>query len=431
MRTISFLLTVLLTVPLCAQSEREMTQLREQMVHRELVKAGIRNPDVLEVMRTTPRHKFMPPNVRDEAYLEKSLPIGFGQTISSPFVVASMTEALNPQPSDRVLEIGTGSGYQAAVLSPLVDRVYTIEIVEPLARKAQKVLKTLKYKNVYVKAGDGYAGWPDAAPFDKIIVTCSPESPPPALIEQLKEGGLMCIPLGERYAQNLCVLKKVQGRLETQPIRPILFVPMTGDAEKRRKLLPDPANPVLLNGDFEDVMVGKHDPKAELRSSKGSENEAYETEDAAAQTPRKTEVPEVWCYLRQAQVVDDGDAPSGKYCLKFQNQKTGVISQACQGMGVDGRKVSRLKFTMDIRGEGLYPDVFNKGYAGVFMVFIDDRRNPVRSAIVGGWRGTFDWKTVSVGIDVPQSAREALFYIGLNGARGTLWVDKISTEVER
>ncbi|MGN1273718.1 MAG: protein-L-isoaspartate(D-aspartate) O-methyltransferase, partial [Thermoguttaceae bacterium] len=202
-RPFSLLLTALLffaPVFCQAQNEREMTEAREKMVQRELVRAGIRNPDVLEAMRSTLRHKFVPKNVRAQSYEERALPIGYGQTISSPFVVASMTEALNPQPDDRVLEIGTGSGYQAAVLSPLVAEVYSIEIVEPLAKQAQKTLKSMKYKNVFVRAGDGYKGWPEAAPFDKIIVTCSPESPPPALVKQLKDGGLMVVPLGERYA---------------------------------------------------------------------------------------------------------------------------------------------------------------------------------------------------------------------------------------
>ncbi|MDO4582697.1 MAG: protein-L-isoaspartate(D-aspartate) O-methyltransferase [Planctomycetia bacterium] len=420
MKWVLFFLCFGISVSGWAQSEREMADAREQMVRRELERGGIRNPDVLAAMRSTPRHKFVPARLREQAYLEKSLPIGHGQTISSPFTVASMTEALDPQPTDRVLEIGTGSGYQAAVLSPLVESVYSIEIVEPLARQAAKTLKTLRYTNVHVRAGDGYQGWEEAAPFDKIIVTCSPESPPPRLVEQLKDGGIMVIPLGERYAQNLCVLKKKGKKLESRPIQTTLFVPMTGKAEEERQILPDPTKPELLNGSFENVMRGRKNPGLAIRSE----------EDSLAEEPVSEEVewiliPEVWCYLRLAQIVEEKDLPDGRYCLKFSNKTLGKIAQACQGIGIDGRKVQQLHFQMAIRGESIYPYFAEKGYPGIYVIFIDENRKPVRSAVVGGWRGTFGWKTVSLTIPVPVSAREALVYVGLHGARGTLWVDQI------
>lgn len=426
-RPFSLLLTVLLLFApvFCqAQNEREMTEAREKMVQRELVRAGIRNPDVLEAMRSTLRHKFVPKNVRAQSYEERALPIGYGQTISSPFVVASMTEALNPQPDDRVLEIGTGSGYQAAVLSPLVAEIYSIEIVEPLAKQAQKTLKSMKYKNVFVRAGDGYKGWPEAAPFDKIIVTCSPESPPPALVKQLKDGGLMVVPLGERYAQNLCILKKDGDRLEKQPIRPILFVPMTGAAEDHREVLPDPEKPTLQNGNFEKVMVGQASQIEKMpgqRSDAGEESEDEEPADAESETIK---IPTVWCYLRQAQ-IDVNDDGRGKYCLRFKNQTPGALAQACQGTGVDGRKIVGLRFEMRIKGENLAPDLVHGGKPGVFVVFIDEKRNTIKSSILGGWRGTFDWRNVSFTINVPESAREALIYFGLHGARGTMWIDDV------
>ncbi len=428
-----FLLFV--TASVYAQSEKEMTEARHLMVERELVRAGIRNPDVLAVMKSTPRHRFMPTKQRFQAYKEAAVPIGYGQTISSPFVVASMTEALNPQPDDRVLEIGTGSGYQAAVLSPLVADVYSIEIVEPLARQATKTLRTLKYKNVHVRAGDGYQGWPDAAPFDKIIVTCSPESPPPALVKQLKDGGLMVIPLGERYSQNLCVLKKDGEKLHEQPIRPILFVPMTGKAEERREVLPDPENPTLLNGDFEKVMLGElseiekmPDQRKDLYEEESEDDSEDDSEDGEETDEENTGlIPEVWCYLRQAQ-IDKTDTDIGKYCLRFKNKTAGAISQACQGIGVDGRKVTELRFRMKIRGSKLVPDLARGMKPGVFVVFIDDKRNTIRSSTLGGWRGTFDWKTTMFSIDVPESAREACIYFGLHGAKGTLWVDDIEME---
>ncbi len=171
-----------------------------------------------------------------------ALPIGNGQSISPPLVVANMTEQLDPQPADRVLEIGTGSGYQAAVLSPLVRDVYTIEIQEALGKRADALLQRLGYKNVHRRIGDGYQGWPEAAPFDKIIVTCSPEQVPPALVEQLREGGRLIVPVGERFQQNLYLFRKTDGKLVGQALEPTMFVPMTGNAERQRLVKPDGAN---------------------------------------------------------------------------------------------------------------------------------------------------------------------------------------------
>ena len=205
-------------------------ELRNQMVDEEIVAAGVKNPRVIAAARATPRHEFVLPGVPlRTAYYDMALPIGEGQTISPPFIVAYMTEAIDPQPNDKVLEIGTGSGYQAAILSGLVKEVYTIEIVEPLGKRAAKTLKRLHYDNVYAKVGDGYLGWPEHAPFDKIIVTCSPEKVPQALVDQLKEGGRIVIPVGERYQQTLYLLKKANGKLVSEALVPTMFaVPMIG-----------------------------------------------------------------------------------------------------------------------------------------------------------------------------------------------------------
>ena len=221
----------------------EFAQIRERMVRDYVAPAGVSDPRVLESVRNTPRHQFMPRRFWDQAYFDMALPIGKSQTISSPFIVAAMTEAIEPEPTDKVLEIGTGSGYQAAVLSPLVSEVYTIEIVPELGEQAARDLSRLEYTNVHVRVGDGFKGWPEQAPFDAIIVTCSPESVPQPLVDQLREGGRMVIPVGERYQQTLYLMTKQDGKLVQRALRPTLFVPMTGRAEERREVLPDPASP--------------------------------------------------------------------------------------------------------------------------------------------------------------------------------------------
>ncbi len=207
---------------------------RMSMIQEQLTGPGrdITNARVLAALGRVPRHEFVPEHYRDLAYDDRPLPIGYGQTISQPYIVAFMTEKLDPRPTDRVLEIGTGSGYQAAVLAELVAEVYTIEIVERLAQRARADLQRLGYTNVLVRAGDGYQGWPEAAPFDAIIVTCAPDKVPQPLTEQLKDGGRLIIPLGEIWDQKLVLLRKRGQRLEQTAVLPVRFVPMTGEAQR-------------------------------------------------------------------------------------------------------------------------------------------------------------------------------------------------------
>lgn len=193
---------------------------------------GIREASVLAAMAKVPREEFVPADSRAASYEDGPLPIGYGQTISQPYIVAFMTEQLRPKPSDRLLEVGTGSGYQAAILAELVADVYTIEIIEPLAKNAEATLQRLGYKNVHVKVGDGYSGWPEHAPFDAIIVTCAPDKVPQLLTDQLKESGRMIIPVGGRFAQELYLLEKKDGRLKESVTLPVRFVPMAGEAQK-------------------------------------------------------------------------------------------------------------------------------------------------------------------------------------------------------
>jgi len=201
---------------------------RDRMVQNQIAARGIKNASVLKAMRETPRHMFMPVDVRSAAYEDRPVSIGHGQTISQPYIVAFMTEALDVAKDHRVLEIGTGSAYQAAILSRLAHEVYTIEIVDSLARSATETLKQMGYKNVFVRDGDGYRGWPEKAPFDRIILTAAPPELPEALVQQLKPGGKMLAPVGRStFEQELLLLTKdSDGKISTQSILPVRFVPM-------------------------------------------------------------------------------------------------------------------------------------------------------------------------------------------------------------
>jgi len=214
-------------------------QLRQQMIAdidasvQTTIKAiNKKNIDqnIMQVMATVPRHEFVPPSLRCRAYDNEPLPIGYGQTISQPYIVALMTQLLQPQPDHRVLEIGTGSGYQAAVLSPLVKQVYSIEIIEALGKSAKQLLSRLGYDNVETRVTDGYDGWPEQAPFDSIIVTAAISHIPPPLVQQLKKGGRMVIPVGTRFQTQYLTLveKDLQGVITTRQVLPVYFVPFTG-----------------------------------------------------------------------------------------------------------------------------------------------------------------------------------------------------------
>ena len=207
------------------------------MVEHQIARRGIRDRAVLDAMKQVPRHWFVPDTVQAAAYYDKPLPIGEGQTISQPYIVAFMTEALSLTRSSKVLEIGTGSGYQAAVLAEITPHVFTIEIVEPLARRTIEVFRKRGYTTLEARIGDGYAGWPEQAPFDAIIVTCAPEHIPPKLIEQLKPDGRICIPVGAqgRVQKLVLVQKSDKGELTRTELMAVRFVPMTGEVQSQRK----------------------------------------------------------------------------------------------------------------------------------------------------------------------------------------------------
>ncbi|NBC82257.1 MAG: protein-L-isoaspartate(D-aspartate) O-methyltransferase [Bacteroidetes bacterium] len=208
----------------------EYTQKRKDMVREQIEKRGIKNEAVLTAMESVPRHEFVPEGQVSRAYRDGPLPIGHGQTISQPYVVGYMTAYLEPKPTDKVLEIGTGSGYQAAVLAEITDEVFTIEIVEALSESAKEILKKQGYTNVHVYHGDGFHGIPEHAPYDKIIVTAAPGEIPQPLIDQLKEGGKMIIPVGETsFSQQLKLVTKKDGQISIEELLPVRFVPFTRD----------------------------------------------------------------------------------------------------------------------------------------------------------------------------------------------------------
>jgi protein-L-isoaspartate(D-aspartate) O-methyltransferase len=385
------LLILMWAIPVLGETPQDYERARLRMVSESIEKAGVRDSRVLDAMRRVPRHEFVPSAYRSKAYWDSAWPIGFKQTITWPSVVALMTETLEPRPEDRVLEIGTGSGYQAAVLSLIVKEVYSIEIVKPLGLAAEKRLKRLGYRNVKTKVGDGYAGWPEFAPFDKIIVTCSPEKVPRPLVDQLKEGGRLIVPVGTRYDQEMTLLEKKEGKLIRKSLMPTYFVPMTGQSDRERTVKPDPLKPRIRNGGFEE-----REQDGQLAG---------------------------WYNQRQV-VLDDRGAPQGQYCVKFDNDEPGRRSHALQAVGVDGRRVAQLRFTLQYRADHVAdgPGTYDK--AGLQVTF-DDTRKFVGEEIAAHVTGSASWQTVTATIQVPEAARQAVIRIGLNGAVGSLSIDDV------
>ncbi|NNJ26690.1 protein-L-isoaspartate(D-aspartate) O-methyltransferase [Alienimonas chondri] len=389
---------------------------RAAMVERALVAEGITDERVLNALRTVPRHEFVRSKDHRRAYADAALPIGHGQTISPPFIVAYMTETLDVKPGMKALEIGTGSGYQAAVLGALGAEVYSIEIVAPLGKAAGKRLKELGYDNVRTKVGDGYLGWPEHAPFDRIIVTCSPESVPRPLVDQLAEGGKLLVPLGERFQQTFHLFTKRNGELTDEQLVPTFFVPMTGTSEERREVQPDGLRPRVANGSFE----------------------ADEDGDGRA---------DGWHYQRQTQLMPDGptdpdaepltdsqrgsvldapgEAPHGKRFLRIDARDPDRLAQILQGLPVDGRRVGMIGLAMQVRGHALFPPRTGGPPAGAAVYFYDSVRRELPGGFIGPFAGTFDWDERGRRIVVPPDAREMIIRVAVKGS-GTLDVDAMS-----
>ena len=377
-----------------AQTRVQFEKMRQQMVEKVLIAGGIKDQRVIDVFREVPRHEFVAVEHRKNAYFDMAIPIGDQQTISSPFIVAYMTQSLDPKPNEKVLEIGTGSGFQAAVLSPLVKEVYSIEIVEPLAKSADQRLKRLGYKNVTVKAGDGYLGWAEHAPFDKVIVTCSPEEVPQPLVDQLREGGLIVVPVGERFRQTLYLMRKKDGKLEREALLPTLFVPMTGKAEDTRRVKPDPANPQVDNGSFEEKAF-----------------------DAGGQPG--------WYYEKQVTWQEMPNAPDGKHAITLQNATPGLSAHILQGFGIDGRQVKNLEVSAWITTKDIVPDLKKDEAPLIAVTLYDSQRRELGHQLIGPVIGDTAWHEIKKVIKVPENAREGILRVGMFGATGTTSFDKI------
>ncbi len=372
--------------------------LREQLIKNILIPNGIKDARVLQSVGTTPRHEFIPKKLAHLAYQDMSIAIGESQTISSPFIVSLMTQSLDPKPTDKVLEIGTGSGYQAAILSPLVKDVYTIEIVEDLGHHTKQLLADMNYTNVHCLIGDGFKGWPEYAPFDKIIVTCSPEKVPEPLVEQLKEGGVMIVPVGERYQQMLFLMRKVNGKLEREALQPTLFVPMTGAAEEAREIAPDPKNPQLVNGAFELPLIN------------------------GSRIPG-------WYYQFGCVAIQDVNAPKGPQVIEFRSTDSKSPSMLLQGLAIDGSAVKKIKMGGWIELENVTLGSSRDQSPSIAIQFFDANRSRIGYNYIGGFQGSRKWKKEEKILTIPPATREAIVSIGLFGSVGVARFDDIHLEV--
>ncbi len=400
LRLIAAIWLVSLSQPAAAQVGVPMVNFeaaRERLIQEILIPGGVSDERVLDAIRHTPRHEFIPLALRLDAYGDTALPIGSKQTISSPYIVSIMTQELDVLPEHKVLEIGTGSGFQAAVLSPLAKEVYSIEIVPELGKQAAAVLERLGYSNVKTKIGDGFKGWEEHAPFDRIIVTCSPEDVPQPLIDQLVEGGIIVVPVGERYQQTLYVMRKKDGKLEREALRPTLFVPMTGTAEDQRRIHADPTKPVLFNGDFEEKLP---------------ENGYIEG----------------WYYQRNLTWVASDESPSGDHYVRFQNDTRGRPAHLLQGLALDGRVVRRITLAASFRFEDITIGLDSSEQPAVMVRFYDSQRGLLGTQWVRPPRGARGWKTVSREFRVPVGSREAIVSIGLFGSSGIADFDNVKLE---
>ncbi|MGV3606304.1 MAG: protein-L-isoaspartate O-methyltransferase [Planctomycetaceae bacterium] len=369
---------------------------RQRMVREEIEAQGIKNAALLDAMREVPRDQFIPTHRRNVAYLNVAITYGDGHVVLPPLVIAHAIEQLDPKLNDKVLVIGTGTGYSTALLSRMSKEVFSIEIDRATALTAEETLRRLKYSNIQLKVGDGFEGWKEHAPFQKIIVECSPDTVPPALIEQLDEGGSLLIPVGDDYDQTMYLMKKVNGQLETVSMWPTLLVPMKGRAEELRSSSSEkPRPPSINNGGFEEIVPG-------------SDN-----------------LPAHWTYVRQAKVIEGERFPEGNRALQFLNDTPGHLSTAIQAFPVDGKSVSEITLSFRVWGKEIRPGLTRQQLPRLEVRFFDEKRRPCGGDWVGGWFLTFDWVQKTRRFSVPRQAKFAIVQIGLDGATGEIRFDDL------
>lgn len=374
---------------------RTLAEARRLMVAEEIEAQGIENERLLAAMREVPREQFLPLNKRHLAYLNVAVTYGEGQVVLPPLVTAHSIEQLDPQKTDKVLVVGTGSGYSSAVLSRLAREVYSVEINPEIAKEAEETLRHLKYTNVKIRSGDGFEGWKEHAPYQRIIVECSPESVPRPLVDQLVEGGTLLIPVGDEFDQTMHRCKKENGQLVTLSLWPTLLLPMKGKAEELRSQSEMPREPSLLNGGFEELVEGT------------------------------TDLPNNWFYVRQGRVVDDPLCPEGKRALQLVNTTPGAAAVALQAFPVDGKKIAELSLSFRIRGIDVRPGQNRGQLPRVEIRFFDEKRRFVGGDWTGGWNMTFDWVKKERLFAVPRQAKFAVIRISLGGGTGEIRFDNL------
>ena len=396
-----------------AQSLRDWRELASEMVDKEIVAAGVTNERVIRAMRDTPRHEFVPANQRRvrlsrHGPADRRRPDDLAAVHRGLHDAGDRSAAHRPRAGDRHRQRLPGGRAQPAGERRVHDR--DRRAAQPAARRA--TLKRLGYKNVFTRAGDGYKGWPEAAPFDKIIVTCSPEEVPQPLVDQLREGGLMIIPVGERYQQNLYLMRKVSGKLKSEALRATLFVPMTGEAEAQRAVKPDPEESTNRQRQLRRRARRRRRQQANGRTAKE---------------------PAGWHYQRQLTLqAECADAPDGKSYVTFHNAEPGRGSHALQGFAVDGREVSTLRLIL------LGP---RRQHPPRRASQTNCRRSSSRSTTSAARRSAKNRSAhspaPSLGVDedkslrVPLRAREAILRIGLLGAVGELSLDDLRLQPQR
>jgi len=378
--------------PLAAEEQADAYgDARTTMVDADLSGNGIGNERLLKAMRTIPRHRFCLPEDQKHAYADQSLPIGHKRKLASPYVTAGLIELLDPRPNDRILELGTGSGYQAAILSQLATDVYSVESIEELGKASASLLKELKCKNVHTRIGDTLEGWPEAAPFDRILFTSCSGTVPAALIDQLRERGKVVVDAVCGNEELFHLFEKQHGRLVALKVWSPFSIANADNLKQHRDEKQSPNKSEIENGDFE------------------------LSEDGKATG---------WYFQRQAALAEDREAPNN-HVLTFENKEPGRHAQAIQEVAIDGRAVVSLR--LSVRAKGL--EIHNSSSAdkpSMVIRFYDAHQRPITvepSAILGPWRGTFGWETYTCVSSVPKTTRKALVVISMGGATGRLTVD--------